>query len=86
MANHQSAVKKLRQIKKRTSRNRQVQSKLKTIEKNLSKEIKNKNKENSKKLLTLFMSQIGKASTKGIIRNKRASRKISSFSKKYHRI
>lgn len=70
-----SAIKKLRQDKKRTARNKKVK-------KDLKEKIKKFSKEPSKKKLKDIYSTIDKAWKKGVIKKNKAARLKSRLSKK----
>ncbi len=79
MANHKSALKRIRQTAKRTERNRAEKSKIKTAEKKFQQALQSgQDVDNS---LREVSSILAKAASKGIIPSKRASRKISRLSK-----
>lgn len=86
MANHKSAKKRARQTLRRTLRNKQTKSKVKTFEKKVLAALMKKDKEEAQKRLVQFSSMIGKAAQKGIIHVKRASRRISRLSRQIHNL
>lgn len=75
MANHKSSEKRARQDEKRTERNHQVRSTVKTWEKKLLKAAQEKSGDFST-LLSDYTSQIMKAVAKGAIKKETASRKL----------
>ncbi len=77
-----SAQKKHRQSLKRRERNRFVMSTLKTKIKGYTDALESKDVEKSKDILKELVSLTAKASTKGVIHKRKASRRISRFSKK----
>ena len=83
MANLKSAKKKTRVIKRKTTINRIRTGKYKSSIAEIEKAIKNKDLNKAKKLFNKFQSTLMKASKRGSIKRKRASRKISRISKKY---
>ena len=86
MANHKSAKKRSRQTIKRNEINSQVLSKLKTNINKFNELLKDKNKENLDKSLTLINSSLAKALKKGLLKKEFVSRKLSSLSKKIKNI
>ena len=86
MANHKSAKKRSRQTVKRNEINNQVLTKLKTNIIKFYNQLKEKNKEQIDKSLSLVNSSLAKAEKKGLIKKKFVSRKLSSLSKKIKNI
>ncbi len=82
MANHKSAEKRARQNEKRRLRNRMIRSRVKTITKRLLTAVENKDIEKARELLPVTISEIDKASSKGVIHWRTAARKVSRLSKK----
>jgi small subunit ribosomal protein S20 len=78
---NKSALKRIRQTKKRTLRNRAVKSKLKTLSKKVSLEVENKNEEAARKALREAIKAINKAVSKGVIHKNTASRKVSRLTR-----
>ncbi len=76
-----SAIKRTRQTKVRTERNRSVKNTIRTLIKNLEAEVKDKNAENAGTVLNTTISTIAKAAKKGILHKSTASRKISRLTK-----
>lgn len=81
MANHKSAEKRARQTLRRTTRNSQWKSKVKTVERRVVAALEGKSAD-AKTALRDFTSQIMKAVTKGIIKKETASRKVARLSKR----
>lgn len=79
MANHKSAEKRARQSIRRTKRNTEVKSTVKTFEKHLVKAIETKAKDIETHLRN-YVSKVMGAVTKGVIKKETASRKISRLS------
>lgn len=75
MANHKSSEKRARQDLKRTARNQQIRSTVKTWEKKLLKAAQEKSSDFST-LLSDYTSQIMKAVAHGALRKQTASRKL----------
>lgn len=78
---NKSALKRVRQAKKRTLRNRSIKGKIKTLSKNVELEVANKNFEEAKKALNIAISAIDKAAAKGIIHKNTASRRDSRLTR-----
>jgi small subunit ribosomal protein S20 len=80
VANHKSALKRIRQSRKRQDRNTQVRSRMRTIVKNFRKAAAAGESDAGEKLRAAER-EIRKAATKGIIPARRASRTISRLAK-----
>jgi len=76
-----SVIKRDRQTKKRTLKNRSVKSILRTLSKKVNLEVVNKNADGAKNALNKAISAIDKAAVKGIIHKNTASRKISQLTR-----
>ena len=74
MANHQSAIKRIRQIETRTEINRANRSAMRTQVKKLTKAIEAGEVDEAKKLLAPTISFIDKSVRKGVIRKGTADR------------
>ncbi|MBF0226615.1 MAG: 30S ribosomal protein S20 [Desulfobacterales bacterium] len=81
MANHKSAVKRIKQNEIRRLRNRIIKTRMKTAIKSLKAAHEDKSKDNAVKALNNAQSIIDKAAKKGVIHKKNASRKIARLSK-----
>jgi small subunit ribosomal protein S20 len=81
-----SAIKKHRQSIKRRTRNVQVRSALKTLIKDLNTAIEAKDLGKSRAVLKSTISALDKASSKGVIHKKTASRSIGRLSKRVHHL
>ncbi len=78
MANHKSALKRIKQSEKRRLRNRQVNSQLKTVLKLFYSAVEEKTEGTDlAEIHRNTVSEIGRAATKGIMHKKTAARKIS---------
>ena len=78
MANHKSALKRIKQSEKRRLRNRQVNSQLKTVLKSFYSAVDEKTEGTDMvEVHRKTVSEIGRAATKGILHKKTADRKIS---------
>ncbi len=82
MANHKSAVKRSKQSDKRRLRNTTIKSEVKTGIKRVVAAVEGKDKDASKAALAQSVKDIQKASAKGVLHKKTASRKISRLTKK----
>lgn len=74
MANHPSALKRVRQTRRRTIRNRANASRLRTAVKKLRLAIEAKDKATALSLLAPTLSQIDKAIHKGVLHHNAADR------------
>jgi len=78
LANHKSALKRIRQSEKRRLRNRQVNSHLKTVLKSFYSAVEGKTEgADLVEVHRKTVSTIDRAATKGILHKKTAARKIS---------
>jgi small subunit ribosomal protein S20 len=77
MANHKSALKRIRQTEKRTERNRFYRTRLKNIVKAVRASIEEGNKEEAEAALKVANKQIHKFVSKGFLKKETASRKVS---------
>jgi small subunit ribosomal protein S20 len=84
MANHPSAEKRNRQRITRTARNRTITSTVRTHVKRVRAAIAGKDKKAATAALKAAISQIDKASSKGVLHRKTASRAIARLSAQVH--
>ena len=78
MANHKSALKRIKQSEKKRLRNRQVSSQLKTVLKSFYSAVDEKAEGTDPiELHRKTVSALGRAATKGILHKRTADRKIS---------
>lgn len=77
MANHKSALKRIRQTETRTERNRFYRTRFKNIVKAVRTAIDEGNKEEAQAALKVANQQIHKFVSKGILKKETASRKVS---------
>ncbi len=77
-----AAYKEIRKSKLRHFKNISTKTELKTLLKNYDKFISAKKADEAKKALTLLVSKIDKAASKGVVKRNTASRKISRLMKK----
>jgi small subunit ribosomal protein S20 len=81
MANHKSALKRIRQTAKRTERNRFYRTRLKNIVKAVRSAVDTGNKEEAAEALKVANQQIHKFVSKGILKKETAARKVSRLHK-----
>lgn len=82
MANHKSALKRVRQDELRRLRNKSTKTRIKNVVKDTRETASNnENKESLSKGLNTAKSIIDKAAKKGVIHKRTAARKISRLSK-----
>ena len=74
MPNKKSAVKSVRQYKKRNIRNRAIKSNLHTLTKKVRQAVEEKNVEEAKTALPGAIKAINKTAQKGVIHKKKAAR------------
>ena len=86
MANHPSAEKRNRQRITRTARNRAVTSTVRTHIKRVRTALAGKDKAGAEKALKEAISQIDKASSKGVVHPKAASRTIARLAAQVHKL
>jgi small subunit ribosomal protein S20 len=86
VANHPSAQKRNRQRITRTARNRAVSSTVRTHLKRVRAAIAEKDQKGAKAALKAAISQIDKASSKGVVHRKAASRTIARLSAQVHKL
>ncbi|NPA25619.1 MAG: 30S ribosomal protein S20 [Deltaproteobacteria bacterium] len=78
MANHKSALKRIRQSEKRRLRNRRVRSQLKTVLKKFYSAVDGKSEGvDLNEIHRRTVSSIDRAATKGVLHKRTAARKIS---------
>ena len=81
MANHKSALKRNKQNIARNERNPRIRSTLRTLVKKVRTAVAEKNQEAATAALALAVPYIDKASSKGVLHDATASRKISRLTK-----
>lgn len=84
MPNLQASKKALRQIKKRTARNKIVKNTLKTLSKNTRKEIVAKKGEEARELLRKTQKALAKAAKTGVIKKNTAARRLARLHKTFN--
>ena len=85
MANHKSALKRIRQNTKRNERNKSFRTLVKTVTKKVTSEAEAGNKEQALLELKRAEKVIAKVGGKGILHPRAASRKISSLTRLVNR-
>lgn len=85
MANHKSALKRIRQNTKRNERNKGFRTLVKTVTKKVTAEAEAGNKEQALLELKRAEKVIAKVGGKGILHPRAASRKISSLTRLVNR-
>ncbi|PLX82564.1 MAG: 30S ribosomal protein S20 [Desulfuromonas sp.] len=81
MANHKSAIKRIKQNAKRQARNSHIRSTMRTFVKQLRTAVAGGDVEAAKVALERVVPYIDKAATKGVIHKSTASRKISRLTR-----
>ena len=82
MANHKSALKRIRQNRKRRLRNRSRKSRVKTLVKAVEAAIAEKSPERAREALKIAQKVIDQTAAKGTFHKRTAARKISRLSRK----
>ncbi len=80
MAHHKSTIKRIRQTVKRTERNRYYRTRVKNITKAVVNAVKANDKEKAQEALKVANRQIHKMVSKGFLKKRTASRKVSRLS------
>jgi small subunit ribosomal protein S20 len=86
LANHPSALKRAKQNKVRRTRNASIKSKIKTGIKQYLQALEAPAQNSAQPALTQAISLIDKASSKGVLHRRTASRKISRLTKKLNKL
>ncbi len=81
MANHKSAIKRMKQNAVRNARNTHIRSTMRTYVKQVREAVAEGNAEAARTALVRAVPFIDKAATKGVIHGNTASRKISRLTK-----
>lgn len=81
MANHKSAIKRMKQNEKRAARNRHIRSTMRTFVKQVREAAAAGDNETAQAALERAVPYIDKAASKGVIHKATASRKISRLAK-----
>ena len=83
MANHASALKRIRQTKKRTDRNMARRNRVRTFVRRVEEAIASGDKEAAEAAFKVAMPELHRSASKGVMRKDTASRKISRLT---HRV
>lgn len=86
MANHKSAEKRARQSIRKNACNSQTLHSVRTFEKKVHAAIAAGDGKAALTLLNGYMSQIGKAASKGVVHARTASRKVSRLSERVQKM
>ena len=86
MANHKSALKKIKQDEVRRLRNKAYKTRLKNVVKTVETAISESNKEAAQTALQEAISTLDRIASKGIIHKNKAARKKSRLTKKVNAI
>jgi len=81
MANHKSALKRIKQTEKRTKRNRYYKTRIKNITRAVREAVEAKDLEKATQAFKLANKKFQSFASKGIIKKNTAARKISRLSK-----
>lgn len=81
MANHKSALKRIKQNEKKNARNKHVRSTLKTFIKRVREAVAGKDAAVAKEALAAAIPVIDGAASKGVIHSSNASRNVSRLMK-----
>lgn len=81
MAHHKSALKRIKQNKKKNARNKHVRSTLKTVIKRVREAVEGKDLNAAKEALAAAIPVIDKTATKGVIHKTNAARNVSRLTK-----
>ena len=81
MANHKSALKKLKQNEKKNERNKHVRSTLRTFIKRVREAVAEKDASVAKEALAAAIPVIDSAASKGVIHRSNASRNVSRLTR-----
>lgn len=84
MANHKSAIKKMRQDEKRRIRNKSYKTRVKSVVKEVETALNDQNREAAEQAFQNAVSVIDRVASKGIIHKNKAARKKSRLAKKIH--
>ncbi len=86
MANHKSALKRVRQNEKRRLANKAVKTRVKGTVKSVRQALEAKDAGKAAEALAVAVPIIDKAASKGVLHRKTASRKISRLAKQVHEL
>jgi small subunit ribosomal protein S20 len=86
LANHKSAIKRIRQNEKRSARNKTKRSQTKHVVKDVLLAVEEKNTDEAQNFLKKASTIIAKNASKGLMHKRAASRKISGLAKKVYQL
>ncbi len=81
MANHKSALKRIRQTKKRTERNRFYRTRIKNISKAVREAVESGDKEKALEAFKVANREFHKFVSKGVLKKNSAARRVSRLHK-----
>jgi len=81
LAHHKSALKRIKQNKKKYLRNKHIRSTLRTFIKRVREAVEAKNADQARQALLAAIPVIDKAASKGVIHASNASRNVSRLTK-----
>jgi small subunit ribosomal protein S20 len=81
LAHHKSALKRIKQNKKKYLRNKHIRSTLRTFIKRVREAVEAKNADQARQALLAAIPVIDKAASKGVIHSSNASRNVSRLTK-----
>ncbi|MBW2272814.1 MAG: 30S ribosomal protein S20 [Deltaproteobacteria bacterium] len=82
MANHKSAVKRIRQTERRRERNRHIRNGMRTVVKHFREAVEAENRDDAAAKFAVAERTIRKAASKGVIPQRRADRSISRLAQR----
>ena len=85
MAHTKSALKRIRQDKKRNARNQSVKSTVRTATRAFRETLEEGDAAKTQTSLRTAVKTLGKAATKGVVRKQTASRRISRLTRAAHK-
>ncbi len=80
MANHKSAIKRIRQTERRSTRNRSIKSRLRSTLKSFESAVEGNQQEEVNKMLSPTVGQVDKSVQKGLMHRNKANRIKSRLS------
>lgn len=86
MANHKSALKRIKQNEKRRVRNQTIRTRLRTRCAQFEAAVTDENLEGAETAFLVAESELHRAATKGIIPRARAARKTGRLAERLHRL
>jgi len=82
LANHKSAVKRIRQTERRRERNRHIRNGMRTVVKHFREAVEAENRDDAAAKFAVAERTIRKAASKGVIPQRRADRSISRLAQR----